>query len=234
MFIINNLHLTQRNLDNASEFIKKAANNEGNIIVLPEMFCCPYDNKKFGAYAEEVADSGIVDKISSLAKENNVYIVAGSIPEFCDNNLYNTSIVFNRGGKIIGKHRKIHLFDIDVEGKIKFTESDVLSSGDNITIFETEYCKIGLLICYDIRFPEVSRIMALKGAKLILVPAAFNMVTGPAHWDILIKARALDNQVYMGVCSQARNLSSSYIAYGHSMIVNPWGSVLKDAVMKKI
>lgn len=137
--------------------------------------------------------------------------------------VYNTSFSFDREGNLIGKHRKVHLFDIDVKGGIRFMESDTLTPGQDVTIIDTEYCKIGVAICYDVRFPELSRKMALEGAKVIVLPAAFNLTTGPAHWDLTMRARALDNQVYFAAVSPARDMEGPYQAYGSSCIVTPWG-----------
>ncbi|MFR3522969.1 MAG: carbon-nitrogen hydrolase family protein, partial [Clostridia bacterium] len=143
-----------------------------------------------------------------------------------NNKIYNTSFVFNRHGKKIAKHRKIHLFDIDIKGKQTFKESDTLSPGDDVTVFDSEFGKIGLCICYDLRFPELARLMVNKGAKVIIVPASFNMTTGPAHWHLMFRSRAVDNQIYTIGCSPASDYNSSYVSYGHSLIVSPFGEVL--------
>ena len=131
-----------------------------------------------------------------------------------------------RSGEKIGKHRKVHLFDIDVKGGQAFKESDTLTPGDNITVFNTEFGKIGLCICFDFRFPELGRLMAQDGAKIIIVPAAFNMTTGPAHWDLMFRSRAVDNQVYTIGCAPSRDVDSCYISYGNSLVVSPWGDIL--------
>ncbi len=223
----------QTNVAKALQMLDKAADGGAAVAVLPEMFNCPYDNKKFGEYAESMPDSPTAGAISKKAAELGIYVVAGSIPERDGTNLYNTCFVFGREGAILGRHRKMHLFDIDVKGKIRFMESEVLSSGGDSTIVETEFCKIGIAICYDIRFPELSRLMALEGAEVIIIPGAFNMVTGPAHWELLIRARALDNQVYVAAASPARSLTASYTAYGNSMVASPWGSVLQRTSEKE-
>ena len=210
----------------AVDMIKRAKENKAAIVVLPEMFNCPYDNSLFSQFAESEEDGDTLAIISKIAKELGVYIVAGSIPERSEDKIYNTSFIFDGEGKRIGKHRKMHLFDIDVPGKIQFKESEVLSLGNNITVLDTEMCKIGVAICYDMRFPELFRMMTLKGAKLIIIPAAFNMVTGPAHWEPLIRMRALDNQVYVVAASPARDEMASYIAYGNSMVADPWGNII--------
>ena len=140
--------------------------------------------------------------------------------------VYNTAYVFDREGKQIGKHRKAHLFDINVEGGQCFKESDTLSPGERIGCFDTEFCRIGLCICYDFRFPETARLMAQDGAKIILVPAAFNMTTGPAHWELMFRQRAVESQCYVIGTAPARDPESSYTSWGHSIAVDPWGRIL--------
>ncbi|WP_427339661.1 carbon-nitrogen hydrolase family protein [Caloranaerobacter sp. DY30410] len=217
----------KENIKNAKEMINKAADMGAELVVLPEMFNCPYNNSYFPKYAENYQNGETIKMLSEVSKERGIYLIGGSIPEKDDKgNVYNTSFVFDKKGNIIGKHRKMHLFDIDVEGGISFRESDVLSRGDSLTIVDTEYGKIGVAICYDIRFPELFRLMALKGVKVIIVPAAFNMTTGPAHWELLFRVRALDNQVYMAAAAPARDEGSSYVSYGNSIITDPWGSIV--------
>ncbi|MCK9151198.1 carbon-nitrogen hydrolase family protein [Methanobacterium alcaliphilum] len=219
----------QENISKALKMIESAASNGAELVILPEMFNCPYDNTKFLEYAESVDDSVTLYSLSEIASKLNINLIAGSIPEKTEQGIYNTSFVFNPNGEIIGFHRKMHLFDIEVPGQIFFKESDTLESGDIITVIETGLCKIGLGICYDMRFPELSRLMALQGAELLVFPGAFNMTTGPAHWETLIRCRSLDNQVYVAAASPARNIDASYVSYGHSMVCDPWGSILKQA-----
>lgn len=216
----------EKNINNALKLIERVSGEGADIAIFPEMFSCPYDNSLFREYAEE--EGGYTfEKISNAAKESAIYIVAGSIPELEGNNIYNTSYVFDRKGKKIGKHRKMHLFDIDVEGGQYFKESDVLTPGRDVTVFDTEFCKIGLGVCYDIRFPELGRLMVLEGAQVIIYPGAFNMTTGPAHWELNFRGRALDNQVYTIGVAPARDMEASYHSYGNSMVVSPWGQVIK-------
>jgi len=154
----------------------------------------------------------------------------GSLSDSKNNkdSLYNTSVFFNNNGEIIGKHRKVHLFDIDVKDKISFKESDTLSPGNEITVIETPFATIGIGICYDIRFVELSRIMALKGAELLIFPGAFNMTTGPAHWQLLFRSRALDNQVFVIGVAPALDKNANYNSYGHSIAINPWGELIEE------
>jgi len=225
--------IKQDNLKKAALMLEACRHNNVNIAVLPEMFNCPYDTNSFLIYAENLENSETVSVISTAAKHNDLYVVAGSISEICEGNIYNTCLVFDRNGSIIGKHRKIHLFDVDIENGIRFKESDVLSSGNQSTVVDTEYCKIGVAVCFDMRFSELYREMSKVGAKVIITPGAFNMITGPAHWELLVRARALDNQVFHTAVSPARNTEASYVAYGNSMLCDPWGNVLARADEKE-
>lgn len=221
-----------KNLANAKEKILEAASNGAKLVVLPECFNSPYAVTAFPQYAESIPDGETTQFLSSVAKTSNIFLIGGSIPERApDGKLYNTNITFNPSGELIGKHRKVHLFDIDVPGKIKFKESEVLTGGSKATIIDLEgYGSIGLGICYDIRFPELAAIAARKGnAFAMIYPGAFNTTTGPLHWSLLSRARAVDNQLYVVSCSPSRDLDSSYHAYGHSLVVDPLGNTVVEA-----
>lgn len=216
------------NLRTAQAYICEAKRNGADIAVLPEMFCCPYENKSFIENAEP--EGGFIfSELSRFAKENGILLVGGTMPEKCGDKLYNTCFVFDENGKLIAKHRKMHLFDIDVEGGQRFKESDTFSAGDSVTLFDCKFGRMGVMVCFDIRFVELSRIMALEGAEAIFVPAAFNMTTGPAHWELSFRQRAVDNQLFMLGCAPARDTSAAYVSYGNSIVTDPWGSVLARA-----
>lgn len=215
----------EANLSRAEEMIKKAVGQGAKLIILPEMFNCPYEAAKFPVYAEEVGGP-TWQKLSIIAREIGVFLIGGSIPELDGDRIYNTSYIFDDQGRLVAKHRKMHLFDVDIKGGQTFKESDTLSAGDKVTVFETPSGKIGVAICYDIRFPELARLMVQKGTDIIVVPGAFNMTTGPAHWELLFRTRALDNQVFTIGVAPARNPESSYISYGNSIVVDPWGRVI--------
>jgi len=218
----------QKNIDLACLKIREAASNGADIAVLPEMFCCPYQNDCFRPYGE--TENGVAQsRLSQLAAELGIYIIAGSVPELHGDAVYNTSYVYGRQGQLLGKHRKVHLFDINVAGGQRFKESDTFSPGNTITTFETEFGTMGLCICFDLRFEELARCMCLRGAKAIFVPAAFNMTTGPAHWELLFRQRAVDNQCFTVGVSPARDETAKYVAYGNSLAVDPWGTVLTRA-----
>jgi predicted amidohydrolase len=203
-----------------------------DLIMLPEMWNGPYEAKRFPDFAEPEGGPSW-QFLSALAKERHVYLCGGSVAEREDDRVYNTAYVFDPDGRQIAKHRKMHLFDIDVKGGQRFFESDTLSPGNDVTVFSTPFCKMGLCICYDFRFPELARLMVDAGAKVILVPAAFNMTTGPAHWELLFRQRAVDNQVYTVGVAPARDPSASYQSWGHSIVCSPWGEVLMQADEKE-
>ena len=221
------------NVRTVKTYLEKIKDENPDFVILPEMFCCPYQTENFPIYAEK--EGGPVwQQLSGYAKQYGIYLIGGSMPEKdAEGNVYNTSYIFDREGKQIGKHRKVHLFDIDVKGGQTFKESDTLTAGDSDTVFDTEFGKIGVMLCFDIRFPELSRMMVNDGAKVIFVPAAFNMTTGPAHWELSFRTRALDNQIYMVGCAPARDVSAGYISWGHSIVTDPWGRVIDMLDEKK-
>ena len=216
----------RENMEAVRKILEERQGPAADFILLPEIFTCPYDNSCFPLYAQE--DGGEVSSyLSDLAREQGAYLIGGSVPEKDrEGRIYNTSYIYDRQGKRIGKHRKIHLFDIDVEGGQYFRESDVLSPGSSPTVFDTEFGRMGVCICFDIRFPDLFIRMREAGAKMVFIPAAFNMTTGPAHWETLFRSRALDQQVFVLGCSPARDEGASYVAYGHSILTDPWGSVV--------
>ncbi|KAK5096461.1 Omega-amidase nit3 [Exophiala xenobiotica] len=233
----------QKNLAKARGKILEAAKAGAQVIVLPECFNSPYGCQYFPDYAEPIEPSPPSEEqspswnmLSSAAKETNTYVVGASIPELSQDKktYYNTAFVFNPKGELLATHRKTHLFDIDIPGKIKFIESDVLSAGNKVTIVDLpDYGKIGLAICYDVRFPEMAMVAARKGAFMLVYPGAFNTTTGPMHWTLQARARAMDNQVYVAMCSPARDTTSTYHAYGHSMVVNPNADVITELEEKE-
>ena len=215
-----------QNVRTAGIYLEKIKDEKPDFVILPEMFCCPYQTQNFPVYAEE--EGGPVwQQLSEYANQYGIYLIGGSMPEKdAEGKVYNTSYIFDRQGKQIGKHRKVHLFDIDVTGGQTFKESDTLTAGDHDTVFDTEFGRMGVILCFDIRFPELARMMVNDGAKAIFVPAAFNMTTGPAHWELSFRTRALDNQIYMIGCAPMRDESAGYIYWGHSIVTDPWGRVI--------
>ncbi|KAL7570424.1 hypothetical protein ACA910_017257 [Epithemia clementina (nom. ined.)] len=232
------------NHQTCSKFIERATKEGSQIIVLPEIWASPYATAAFPDYAEELPSVGQTEiekspsaqVLQRAATQHKVWIVGGSIAEKHEGNIYNTCLVYNPDGEVVAKHRKVHLFDIDVPGGITFFESDTLSAGQSLTHFDTPWCKIGLGICYDIRFAAYSMLLRQEGCKILIFPGAFNMTTGPAHWELLQRARAVDNQCFVLTASPARTEKPAapgkyphYTAWGHSTAVSPWGDILASA-----
>lgn len=218
----------QKNLDLAAEYISRAAEQGAEIAVLPEMYNCPYETDKFPVYAEECGGKSW-QSLSAAAKENGIAVVGGTIPEREDGRLYNTCFIFDEAGCQIARHRKAHLFDIDIKGRQSFKESDTFTPGDTDCVYEIKGHKFGTAICFDIRFPEFFRNLALKGAEAILVPAAFNMTTGPLHWELSFRMRAVDNQCFTVGVAPARSRNGKYVSFANSIVCDPWGKVLHNA-----
>ncbi|XP_042060399.1 omega-amidase, chloroplastic-like [Salvia splendens] len=220
----------EKNIAHARHIIEGAAAKGAKLILLPEIWNSPYSNDSFPVYAEDIDAGGDASPstamLSELSRSLKITIVGGSIPERSGDRLYNTCCVFDTDGTLKAKHRKIHLFDIDIPGKMTFKESKTLTAGETPTIVDTDVGRIGVGICYDIRFQELAAIYAARGAHLICYPGAFNMTTGPLHWELLQRARAADCQLYVATCSPARDTGSSYVAWGHSTLVGPFGEVL--------
>ncbi|XP_054684104.1 omega-amidase NIT2 isoform X1 [Grus americana] len=239
------------NLQRACGLVREASAKGAKVVALPECFNSPYGTQYFKDYAEKIPGES-TRKLSEVAKECSIYLIGGSIPEEDDGKLYNTCTVFGPDGAMLAKHRKekqkrnarllgtnevvqntsgvqVHLFDINIPGKIQFKESETLSPGNSFSMFDTPYCKVGLGICYDIRFAEMAQIYGQQGCQLLIYPGAFNLTTGPAHWELLQRGRAVDNQVFVATVSPARDEKASYIAWGHSTVVNPWGEVIAKA-----
>ncbi len=215
----------EANLALAERSIAAAAAQGAEIVSLPEMFACPYSNKWFTRFAEGT-EGPTIAMLSRAARKNHVGLIGGSFPELDGGKYYNTCFVFDPDGQQIARHRKVHLFDIDVKGRQTFRESDTFSAGDEITLFTLFGHTFGLAICFDIRFPEQFRAMALRGAEAVFVPASFNMTTGPMHWELVYRARAVDNQYFMIGSAPARQEDGHYVSYGNSIVVDPWGTVL--------
>ena len=214
----------EKNLEKAARMLKTAAGAGAEMAVLPEMFNCPYQQDLFPVYAEEEGGR-TTSLLSRVAREEGLWVVGGSIPERDGEKVYNTCFIYDPNGNRVARHRKLHLFDIDLPGKVTVAESATLTQGEEFTLFTAGTCRVGVGICYDLRFPEYARILSLRGADLMVIPAAFSQVTGPAHWEILLRTRAVDNQFYTAGVSSAPNRSLSYLAYGHSMLVDPWGEI---------
>ena len=219
-----------KNINQAEDKIIELIKLNANIILLPECFNCPYGINYFEKYSEEfnLSNSNSITfkffyRISR--KYPNVYFFFGSIPEKDNDKIYNTMAIFYQGN-LIDKYRKIHLYDINLAGKHSFKESSVLTAGDNPVIINTKFGNIGIGICYDLRFPKLAEYYRKNDCKLIVYPGAFNLITGEAHWELLQRARALDNMLFIATAATARNYNADYKSWANSTIVNPWGKVI--------
>ncbi len=214
-------------LKNINKLIKEELRNLPDLIIFPEMFSTPYELKYIESYKQKL-DSNLIKFLSNLAKDNHCYIVGGSLPLLKEDKIYNSSIIFNKNGEIVDIYDKIHLFEITYPDGTYFSEAKVLSKGNKIVTFDTEFGKFGVMICFDIRFPLLASKLMEKDILGIFVPAAFNTYTGPLHWTTTFRARAIDNQLFMIGCSPSSNSFGNYHTYGHSIVVNPYGKVLKE------
>eukprot|EP00929_Paragymnodinium_shiwhaense_P085763 TRINITY_DN46199_c0_g1_i1.p1 TRINITY_DN46199_c0_g1~~TRINITY_DN46199_c0_g1_i1.p1 ORF type:complete len:348 (+),score=69.57 TRINITY_DN46199_c0_g1_i1:104-1147(+) len=232
-------------LQNVRRAVADAVQRGADLVVLGEMFCCPFSLDNFPRYGERVpgrgesasAEHGDAGRLlGELAKQHQVWLVGGSVPEIADDGrIYNTCMVVDPTGRVAARHRKVHLFDVEVAATdsrpgISFKESDRLGAGQELTVVDLPWCRAGIGICYDVRFAEYALAMRDRGAELLLFPSAFSFPTGEAHWTTLARGRALDTQCYVAMASPARSKDPNhYKAWGHSMLVNPWAEVLVEA-----
>jgi omega-amidase len=209
-----------------ASMVATAASLGASIVVLPEMFCVPYDLKLLRKAVEGFQET--LDAVCGLAAQHNVYLCAGTIATPSERGVLNAAHLIDPAGKVIHTQAKCHLYDVNFKD-LRIRESAVFVAGDSTGVIRTELGCIGIVVCYDIRFPEMARSLALQGAELLIVPAVFSTMTGAAHWHLFMRTRAVENQVYLAAVSQARNDSISYRAFGHSMMVNPWGDIAGEA-----
>jgi len=220
------IHDKEKNIINALDLVKKAAGKGASLVMLPEIFLYPYELSKLAIVVD--SDGSTLKRLSQTAKENRIFLCTGSFPVQENNKIYNRAFLLGPDGSVLLTHDKCHLFDVRLPNLVS-EESKVFTAGSQARTIKTDLGSIGMLVCYDIRFPEISRKLALANAEIILVPAAFNTVTGPAHWHTILRARAIENQVFLAAASPARNNKAGYLAYGHSLVVNPWGRILTEA-----
>jgi predicted amidohydrolase len=218
------------NLQKACEMVDEAVNIGAELVILPECFNCPYGTTYFTEYAESIDDSKTRETMEKIASKNKIWLIAGSIPEKREKLYYNTSMIFSPDGNLDSTYSKMHLFKINTE-KVKFDESEVLTPGNESCVVHldknnNDYWKIGMGICFDIRYPLFAQEYCERGTHMLVYPGAFNMVTGPVHWELMARARAIDTQQYVCVCSPARDSEADYVAYGHSSIIDPFGTVI--------
>jgi omega-amidase len=217
------------NLERAKGFLQKAAEGGAKLAVLPELFDAPYDAPDFVPLADPLPDGETGLMLSQAARQHGIHIAGSSVELGSDGRAYNTGTIWSPEGELIHKQRKVHLYDVDIPGGVTFKESDFFGYGDSFGVVKTELGVLGMVICHDMRFPELFRPQSAAGADIIIVPAAFNLTSGPAHWDILIRTRAMENTVYMAVCGGGANPRVDYPYWGHSTLADPYGDIIARA-----
>jgi predicted amidohydrolase len=218
-----------RNLEVAERLVREAAADGAELIALPEKWSVLGAPQDLLAGAEPL-DGPSIEAARGWARELGVYLVAGSVVERVEgrDKLSNTSVLIDPDGEIAAVYRKIHMFDVDVGG-VAYRESEHEEPGTEIVVADAGGVPVGLTVCYDVRFPELYRILTVRGARVITVPAAFTLHTGKDHWELLLRARAVENQVFVIAPGQVGEAPPHYHSYGRSMIVDPWGVVLATA-----
>ncbi len=218
-----------RNVDTATRWIRQAAELGAKLVALPEVFNWMGPESERPSAAETL-EGPTLSKMASLARELSVTLLAGSILEkgAPGDRLFNTSALFGPDGARLAVYRKIHLFDVDV-GDEATCEPGATAADSQVEVVDSPVARIGLSVCYDLRFPELYRAMAKDGATLITVPAAFTLMTGKDHWEVLLRARAIENQCYVLAPAQHGRHSERRVTYGHAMVVDPWGLVVSRA-----
>jgi predicted amidohydrolase len=217
------------NLKEAEHWVRQAAGRGARVVALPEVFIWRGEKKREREFAETIPGPSST-ALAELARELGIYLLAGSILEAIpvSEKAYNTSLLFDPSGQIVASYRKIHLFDVDLANGTSLRESATREYGEGVVVARTELCSMGLSICYDLRFPELYRSLMIKSAEIIFVPSAFTAFTGQAHWEALLRARAIENQVYVIAPDQFGKSAKSFETHGHSMIVDPWGKILAE------
>jgi predicted amidohydrolase len=218
------------NLEKAERLVARAAATGADIILLPEKWNALGSADTLRANAESLDGGETVEAMSGWARQHGVTLVGGSITERREGRekLSNTCLVFDPSGAVVGVYRKIHMFDVEVGGHV-YRESEAEEPGEETLVCEAEGWRVGLTVCYDLRFPELYRILALEGAELLTVPAAFTLYTGKDHWELLLRARAVENQCFVAAANEWGEHEGGKASYGRSMIVDPWGVVLAQA-----
>ncbi|HEY5937862.1 MAG TPA: carbon-nitrogen hydrolase family protein [Kofleriaceae bacterium] len=221
----------QANLAVCRDRIAQAAGNGARLVVLPENFSFLGRSERDKlAIAERLDARGpIVSALSELAAKHGVWLVGGGTPEVVegdDRRTYNTALVIDPSGTLVARYRKIHLFDVDIPGGATLRESDATRAGDELVVVDIEGARVGLSICYDVRFPELyRRLVKDRGANVLLVPAAFTAHTGAAHWELLLRARAVEDQAWVVAAAQWGRHNDKRESFGHTLVIDPWGTI---------
>jgi len=217
------------NLEKAEALVARAAAWGPDLVVLPELWTYLGPRKRHPEVAEPIPGD-TSDLLGRLASRYGFWLVGGSYLEAVEGSerFFNTSVVIDPRGDLVARYRKLHLFDVEVEGKL-YQESATVAPGSEVVVVDVARAAVGLSICYDLRFPELYRRLAARGARVVTVPAAFTMETGKDHWEVLLRARAIENQVWVLAAAQCGSYPPNHVCYGHAMVVDPWGVVRAQA-----
>lgn len=226
----------ERNLEKALTLVERAADGGADVIALPENFALMSSDRERARFAQDL-DGTVLSELKRIARKRCVLVLAGTIlersAEEADGRPYNTSVLLDRRGSAVAVYRKMHLFDVSLPDGVLYRESESVRPGDEPVVASVEGVGFGLSICYDLRFPELYRLLAFRGAHVVFVPAAFTLETGKDHWMPLLRARAIENQVYIVAPAQFGTHDSGRVTYGHAAIVDPWGTVLAEAPQRE-
>lgn len=226
---VNSRHDRSANLTSAQELLRQAAAIGADLAVLPEYvdYLGPVETEP----KPESTDGDFAASFAQAARRLGMWVVAGSFHEVGpdESHTYNTSLVFGRTGALAASYRKIHLFDVEIPGRVSHKESRTVAPGNDVVTVDVDGVRLGMSVCYDLRFPELYRRLATAGAQVLLVPAAFTAHTGRDHWEVLLRARAIENQCYVVAAGQVGDHEPGRTCYGRSMIIDPWGIVVAQA-----
>ena len=223
----------EENLRVAAALLEEAASGGADLAALPEVFVYLGPSSGLAAVAEPIPDGPACGMLAEAARRHGMWVLGGSVPEAADGGRpYNTSPLFDRSGELVTRYRKIHLFDAELPGQPPLHESDLYSAGKELVTAETEFCRVGLSICYDLRFPELYRGLMAAGAEVLFVPSQFQHETGVDHWEVLLRARAIENQAFVVAPAQWGTWGPPdhrRRSFGNSLVADPWGRVIARA-----
>ncbi len=228
---LNSTEDVRGNEEQAVGLLRRAGEAGVDLAALPEVWPCQGSAPQMRASAQPIPGPR-TDRLAEIARENRMWIHGGSLLELDADRVFNTSVLFDRDGELVARYRKIHLFDADPPGAVPSRESFLFTAGDEVVVAETEFGRAGMSICYDVRFPELYRSLAVQGATIVFVPAAFREETGRAHWDVLLRARAIEDQVAVIAAAQCGSWGPpgrERHNHANSMVVDAWGTVLARA-----
>ena len=218
------------NVDTAISLVHEAADRGASYVQLPEYFNYLGPAQGFGAVAESIPGP-TTERMADVALERGVTLHVGSLLERSlePDKFFNTSVLFGPDGRIVATYRKIHLFDVDVPGAVVHRESDAILAGNQMVVARLDSFALGMTVCFDLRFPELYRSLSASGAEVLAIPAAFNASTGQAHWETLVRARAIENHAFVVAAAQVGVTLDGVATYGHSLIVDPWGTIADES-----